>query len=110
MPSSTDCHITGFFCTAARGGSCKVHSAAMMNRKLIASITNAHAAPSAWMTRPAGAGPAVVVNCGVGCITELAATSCSRPTIDGLKADAAGNENACARANVRPTQYDLQRC
>src|SRR5262245_2431448 len=109
IPSRIERHIGGLAPAAgATGGSGSLHKAAMMNRKLIASIKKAQAMPKAFMTIPAGAGVAMVVICAVPCTTENVATICSRGTRDGRKACDAGPAKASATPKAKASAYRYQ--
>src|SRR5215470_13361722 len=109
MPSAMECHIA-FLADGVLGGSGNFQSAAMMNRKLMASKKKAQATPNAWITKPAGTGPTMVVSCAVLWLTEDAATSCSRLTSEGTYADCAGAANASATPKATARAYSSQIC
>src|SRR5215471_5958890 len=109
MPSAMEGHIA-FLAGAVLGGSGSFQSAPMMNRKLMASNKKAQATPSAWITKPAGTGPTMVVSCAALWLTEDAATSCSRLMSEGMYADCAGAANASATPKAKARAYSSQVC
>ena len=80
----------------AGGGSRSMSSAAMMNKKLKASIQNADAVPNAATMMPAGAGTSSIASCCVAWESAFAAGSCCGVTSDGSKVCAAGAAKASA--------------
>src|SRR5215469_8819917 len=97
MPSAIECHIA-FRADGVSGGSGSFQSAPIMNRKLMASTKKAQATPNAWITKPAGMGPTMVVSCAVLWLTEEAATSCSRLTSEGMYV-------GCAKGKRQSVQF-----